>query len=81
MDIPLPDEFPSTTVDYWINTRSGEMLAAYSDSGPPENGPWLQCAGQQIEKALEPRLCRFLGGQYGEDDIYFNLPDMRGVTA
>jgi hypothetical protein len=82
MDEPLPEDLVFEKVDYWINARSGEMIASYTDDTANLFGDdWIHCEGQAIVKALEPRLCRLLNGQYGEDDTHFWLPDMQGVKT
>lgn len=83
MDVPLPDEIEvarTATVDYYINMRTGEMLAA-SPHMHPDSRVWVRCEGQWLHKRSMPRLYDHLGGTYGENDNDFRLPDMRGVAA
>jgi microcystin-dependent protein len=39
---------------------------------------WKLCNGQRLLKAEFPRLAAIIGGRFGQDALYFHLPDLQG---
>lgn len=61
-------------------TPTGSMIPTLAEAEPPGDG-WKLCNGQELSKAEYPTLYALFGGQYGESDVGFQLPDLRGRTV
>lgn len=55
----------------------GALIPVLSNEPPPGDG-WAICDGRSLSKEAFPRLYALIGGEFGEDDTTFALPDLRG---